>query len=653
MVRRYIHIAGLLLCAWSIYSQCQNETLLPIIAGGILLGSFLMRLGSMDKQFKLFEQIPLYAIIISSLILGYFLRSAFPLPEEAISPYPQLTATAQSATIIASIFLWLKPATNSNIYLMTLMAWLTAALSMNVPLSDQLYLKFSLFFLLSVMVIILNTFHRPENKIFIFKYYLDFICYSLILMLVTIVLFLGISRSVAYLDNTFINTMRDYFLPPYYSNFLNIDSKLTLVNPGYSAFDKRPVLEVSFPNVNNVYLKTQVFKDYNNGVWEEMKDPALVPIPKQLEKEDTKISLTMFVPFKNILPSPSGVTAIQGPGRYQKDENQIIYGENERQTRVLTFSAKPTTIPVQMTNAMIEEYTQIPENITHKLKELSSAIVGDTTNRYQKTQLIRDFFKNGFQYSLNVNFRANNQGLISMIEEKRPAYCTYFATAMSLLLRAQGVPSRVVTGFSFNEVTDKRENRFLARVRDAHAWVEVLLTRNDLSTGQKTMGWYSFDPTPPSENSLNFQGNTGFHLYKFVEKFRLSLLRFIAYLQNIDKEKAKLYLLYVLLISIALINSKAIFRGLKHLLIKEKVKIIIIQPPVRLQLIYKRYEQYLHNEFKEIRRSTETDHDVVDRLKQRSEIPRESIAKVESFLKHYHAARFGEKKDENLEEMLR
>ncbi|HYB13755.1 MAG TPA: DUF3488 and transglutaminase-like domain-containing protein [Myxococcota bacterium] len=70
---------------------------------------------------------------------------------------------------------------------------------------------------------------------------------------------------------------------------------------------------------------------------------------------------------------------------------------------------------------------------------------------------------------------------------ERSGHCEYFASAMVVLTRAIGIPSRVVNGFAGG-----RENRFGGFVEvtrsDAHAWVEVHYAR---------AGWVLYDPTPP------------------------------------------------------------------------------------------------------------------------------------------------------------
>ena len=68
--------------------------------------------------------------------------------------------------------------------------------------------------------------------------------------------------------------------------------------------------------------------------------------------------------------------------------------------------------------------------------------------------------------------------------ESRQGYCTYFATAFTLLARASGIPARYVEGFCV-PVVDRMEINVYSDM--AHAWPEVYL---------EGIGWIPFEPTP-------------------------------------------------------------------------------------------------------------------------------------------------------------
>lgn len=68
-------------------------------------------------------------------------------------------------------------------------------------------------------------------------------------------------------------------------------------------------------------------------------------------------------------------------------------------------------------------------------------------------------------------------------------HCEYFATALALLLRVQGVPCRLIGGYLVHE-GDPEGNGVVARARDAHAWVEAM---------DASGAWHTFDATPPAD----------------------------------------------------------------------------------------------------------------------------------------------------------
>ena len=70
----------------------------------------------------------------------------------------------------------------------------------------------------------------------------------------------------------------------------------------------------------------------------------------------------------------------------------------------------------------------------------------------------------------------------------RAGHCEYFATAMAILLRTLGIPSREVNGFLPGEYNNLAGD-YIVRASDAHSWVEVYFPNN---------GWVTFDPTPPA-----------------------------------------------------------------------------------------------------------------------------------------------------------
>jgi len=653
MIKQYFNLTIMLGSALMVYSYCQNDTVLPPIVGCIIILSLLPRLTSAERQFVFFEHIPLSVIIIFSLITGWIWGGIFPAPESAGSPFPVMIAAVQSGTIFASLLIYLKPFTKRNLYYLTFCGWLIVASSINVVFTGSMMLLFCLFCLLSTAMIILHTTKKPQRKKHLLRYYRDFILFSTLLVMITTGLFYGISKSIVLIDDAFMNLISDYIVPRNYTHFLKINPRLHLGSPGRSAWDRRPVLEVTIPEGNGVYLKTQIFDDYSNGTWIESKGSRQNYLPDTIKTNALQGEMMMFTTFEDIIPSPPKITAAVGRSVYTKSEDNILYTEDEHRTRILKFALTDQNPSVELTQDKLNITTRLPPGIARQLKEISAQIVGGETNVMAKVILIREFFHKNFKYSLNIDYRGDDKGILKMLREKREAYCTYFASAMALLLRAEGIPARVAAGFLVTENIDKDKNKFLARVKNAHAWTEVLLARGDPAAGGGSeYTWMTFDPTPARALSdvlytdrINFRA--------LMENTWLVLLRFNAYLENTDKNKLKTNLLAALILIMVLINHKKIFAGIKIFLPRlNRTVPLRIKKPDKLQSIYRRYERYLKVAFNETRERADTDKEVVQRLKKRRDIPGATIEEMETFLGHYHAARFGEKESLHLEEMI-
>lgn len=93
------------------------------------------------------------------------------------------------------------------------------------------------------------------------------------------------------------------------------------------------------------------------------------------------------------------------------------------------------------------------------------------------------FSSEPFVYTLSPPTLGAN-GLDQFLFETRRGFCEHYASAFVVLLRAAGVPARVVTGYQGGEM-NPRGNYMIVRQSDAHAWAEVLLDNR----------WQRYDPT--------------------------------------------------------------------------------------------------------------------------------------------------------------
>lgn len=135
-----------------------------------------------------------------------------------------------------------------------------------------------------------------------------------------------------------------------------------------------------------------------------------------------------------------------------------------------------------------EACLQLPDNMdVAAIRSLAHQITDQAPTSYSKALAIESYLRRQFQYSLQI-VPPSGQGFIEdFLFRTRRGHCEYFASAMVMLLRSLGIPSRVVNGY-YSAEWNQIAGMFVVRQRDAHTWVEVHFDG---------YGWMTFDPTPP------------------------------------------------------------------------------------------------------------------------------------------------------------
>jgi len=121
-----------------------------------------------------------------------------------------------------------------------------------------------------------------------------------------------------------------------------------------------------------------------------------------------------------------------------------------------------------------------------RLRALAQELTADYDSFPEKILAIYTYLKFGdFRYSFRPGIAADGDQLARFLFDTKRGYCTYFAFAMTLMLRSLGIPARVAAGF-FVDPGSSVFNYYAVRADMAHAWVEVLFPG---------YGWVEFDPT--------------------------------------------------------------------------------------------------------------------------------------------------------------
>ncbi|MBR5111345.1 MAG: DUF4129 domain-containing protein [Clostridia bacterium] len=155
---------------------------------------------------------------------------------------------------------------------------------------------------------------------------------------------------------------------------------------------------------------------------------------------------------------------------------------------------------------MANDYLQIPDHIQKEIYDIARRAAAGKETPYEKALAIQNYLRRNYRYSLNVQNPPEGVDFIAwfLIGEQQ-GYCTYFASAMTMLCRIAGLPARYVTGYV---ALPNDTGVTVVTGENAHAWTEVYLNG---------FGWLAFDATPrddygadeiPEEEPSGHQGES-------------------------------------------------------------------------------------------------------------------------------------------------
>lgn len=136
---------------------------------------------------------------------------------------------------------------------------------------------------------------------------------------------------------------------------------------------------------------------------------------------------------------------------------------------------------------VMDYYLRLPSDLPARIKQLSKGVTEGARTAYEKVVAIKQYLGR-FTYDPNPQSSPNGVDAVEyFLFENQRGYCYYFASAATVMLRASGVPARLVTGYLPGR-WEPSESRTTVVARDYHAWVDVYFPG---------YGWVEFDPTPP------------------------------------------------------------------------------------------------------------------------------------------------------------
>jgi len=298
-----------------------------------------------------------------------------------------------------------------------------------------------------------------------------------------------------------------------------------------------PVMQVSTPRA--VYLRGIVLDEYNGRCWRNttggrrylwqsprLEKERIALFNQDLPPEEVSnalilprtISVRMLSSSASTLFVPQRIRELNPGGElvpYFSNASEIFITRNLQQGDTWRVSAP---LPVAGDSGLgeildvcatledpgwesaRERYTSLPSHLEQPVWALAANVAGAGNTPYEQVMALVNYLSQGFRYTLDVDEQPANVDFVTrFLLDTKEGYCTYFASAMTVLCRMIGLPARYVEGYL---AEPNEQGEALVTGLNGHAWTEVYF---------RGFGWLTVDATPRrrSGNGNGSSGNDG------------------------------------------------------------------------------------------------------------------------------------------------
>lgn len=268
---------------------------------------------------------------------------------------------------------------------------------------------------------------------------------------------------------------------------------------------KRRMLRIRGPRVD--YLRGIVFDSYEAGRWvtssavpesaqarfdggSPTSDGGTAALTVDIESIDQRL-VRAFIPLGagQLQTTPSAVLV---------DDLGVVRAETKAPIERVRF------VPGSRTRAIVAAPRASDLRVPRRLRSRIGALAREWTEAAAtdeaKLRAIETHLLNEFSYARSFERAPLTDPLVDFLFVHKRGHCEYFASALALLGRALGVPTRLVMGY---RVTERSPfGYFVVRERNAHAWVEAWLPE---------AGWVTRDATPAQAQPQNGEREASYH----------------------------------------------------------------------------------------------------------------------------------------------
>jgi hypothetical protein len=259
------------------------------------------------------------------------------------------------------------------------------------------------------------------------------------------------------------------------------------------------VMKVTTNYTGTLYIRDQDFDVYTGLGWQSSGDRVendwgLAPIWRDAPEFITiYLSQTQDRYFLPCYPTqaPELVGGIS-PNPDASTQYTLSHSRIRPDWRTFWYECLQNKVSAPDVPAVDDRYLSLPEGTSDRASVILSQLsISPDADPLAAADIICKYVSDSARYSTSPSKMPQTETDFSMwfLESADTGYCTHFASAAVVLLRAAGIPARYVEGYL---VQTEQSQDVTVRQNMSHAWVECYLDY---------VGWVIMDPTPSSSNT--------------------------------------------------------------------------------------------------------------------------------------------------------
>jgi protein-glutamine gamma-glutamyltransferase len=252
------------------------------------------------------------------------------------------------------------------------------------------------------------------------------------------------------------------------------------------------------PAYNELYWRAITLDDFNGGSWRQgmaAYPQRLGPNPRELHDWYKGIDFSGRAVDYNIIAEANfqqWVYTLQVP--QMSDERMFMRNDFQisswrpmgQRTTYDVRSYLDSRLEAQVDGRNQERSRVLPPRGNEKTRQLAKDLRANAASDSEFiAAVLKHFSTEQFYYTLQPPLLDDSNGIDQFLFETRQGFCEHYANAFAFMMRAVGIPSRVVVGYMGGEF-NPYDDTLVVRQYDAHAWAEVWLPDT---------GWTRMDPT--------------------------------------------------------------------------------------------------------------------------------------------------------------